>query len=310
MFIHKSVDGLKNKYKKIVVGLGNFDGVHLGHQKLITEMVSFAKKIGGTSMVFTFHPHPLVVLKPCCAPPLLLTPKAKQKIIANLGVEVFLSIPFNQKLASFTPEEFIRKILYEEMRVAGVFVGYNYTFGKQGQGKPEILSKYANKYGYQAFIIEQVSLDGQPVSSTLIRNLILAGEVAEAKKFLGYIPFIEGIVVPGDRRGNILGFPTANLDIDENFLIPANGVYAVKVWVNNECVYGGVANIGVKPTFAGINSKRNIEVHVFDLCLDLYGKFIKVEFSKRLREERKFNNAIDLVEQIRQDVEQAKSLMA
>ncbi|MFX4260879.1 bifunctional riboflavin kinase/FAD synthetase [Pelotomaculum propionicicum] len=304
MHIYNSWKSLKSKHKNIVLGLGNFDGVHIGHQKLIYDLVAMAKELSGTPAVFTFHPHPLAVLKPDNCPPQLLSQGYKQKIFARLGVEVLLTVPFNLKLAGLAPEDFVRTVLTEEIGARGVVVGYNYTFGHRGRGTPELLKDLSKTYGYALQVVQPVMVEGQTVSSTLIRHLIKSGDVSEAAKFLGYYPFAEGEVVTGEQRGRTLGFPTANLDIDQELLAPANGVYSAKIYHNGD-TYFGLANIGVKPTFYG--KKRNIEVHLLDFCEDLYGKQIKVSFTRRIRGEKKFATPSDLIKQIEMDINEART---
>lgn len=304
MHIYNSWQSLKSKHENIVIGLGNFDGVHIGHKKLIHNLVAMAKEINGTPAVFTFHPHPLAVLKPECCPPQLLSQEYKQKIFARLGVEVLLTVPFDLELAALAPEDFVRTVLSDEIGARGVVVGYNYTFGHRGRGTPELLKALSETYGYALQVVQPVMVEGQTVSSTLIRHLIKNGDVAEAAKFLGYYPFTEGEVVAGDRRGRTLGFPTANLEIHPDLLAPANGVYAAKINHNGD-TYFGLANIGVKPTFHG--KKRNIEVHLLDFCEDLYGKQIQVSFTRRIRGEKKFATPSDLVKQIEMDIHEART---
>jgi len=304
LYIYRHWQGLKHKHNKIVIGLGNFDGVHIGHQKLISEVVNLAEEIGGTPAVFTFYPHPMAVLHPENCPPLLLSQEAKQKFIARMGVEVLLLVPFDLEFARLSPEDFVNNILSEELAARGVVVGYNYTFGHRGRGTPELLQELAPRYQYQLLVVPRVTVGGQVVSSSLIRELLMKGQVAEAAECLGYYPFIEGQVVAGDRRGGRLGFPTANLNIDQTYLVPANGVYSVKVRVDGE-TYLGVANIGFKPTFHG--KERNIEVHLLDFYQELYGKYIKVSFTMRLREEKKFTTPSELIKQIEQDIIQARA---
>ncbi len=304
MHVYNSWRSLKSKHDNIVIGLGNFDGVHIGHQKLIFDLVAMAKKINGTPAVFTFHPHPLAVLKPDSCPPQLLSQGCKQKIFARLGVKVLLTVPFDLKLAGLAPEDFVRMVLNEEIGARGVVVGYNYTFGHRGRGTPELLKELSKNYGYMLQVVQPVMVEGQAVSSTLIRHLIKNGDVSEAVKFLGYYPFIEGEVVTGEQRGRTLGFPTANLEIDQGLLAPANGVYTAKIYHNGD-TYLGLANIGIKPTFQG--KKRNIEVHLLDFCEDLYGKQIKVSFTRRIRGEKKFATPSDLIKQIEMDIHEART---
>lgn len=304
MDVYHNWQGIKNKYKNLVVGLGNFDGVHRGHQKLIAELVSFSRELDGVPAVFTFHPHPEAVLNPGKSPLLLLSPKAKQEIISGMGLKVLLVMKFDLDFARLSPEDFIKTVLHEELGVKGVVVGYNYTFGYQGRGTPVMLKDYAPVYEYKVLVVQPVAIDGQVVSSTLIRGLLLRGEVAEAAKYLGYYPFVEGCVVTGDKRGGVLGFPTANLDIEQNVLVPANGVYAVKARIDGD-IFLGVANIGTKPTFRG--TIRNIEVHLLDFCRDLYGSLIRVIFIRRLRQEERFETPDELIKQIKRDIAQVKA---
>lgn len=306
MYIYRHWQGLKDKHHQLVVGLGNFDGVHIGHQRLIAEVVALAKEIGGTPAVLTFHPHPLAVLFPDKCPPFLLSQEAKQKLIAGLKVEVLLLVPFDLDFARIAPEDFIKTVLYEALGARGVVVGYNYTFGHLGRGTPDLLAAQAAQYNYRLRVVAPVMVEGQVVSSTLVRQLLTQGRVSEAARFLGYYPFTEGRVVTGDRRGGaLLGYPTANLDIGPAVLVPANGVYAVKVYVDGEA-YLGVANIGTKPTFQG--KVRNIEVHLLDFYQNLYGRQIMVKFIRRLREERRFMTSSDLVKQIERDISETRAV--
>jgi riboflavin kinase/FMN adenylyltransferase len=303
LHIYYSWQSLKSKHENIVIGLGNFDGVHIGHQKLIFDLVAMAKELNGTPAVFTFYPHPLAVLKPDSCPPQLLSQEYKQKLFARLGVKILLTVPFDLKLAGLAPEDFVKTVLSEEIGAKGVVVGYNYTFGHRGQGTPALLEDLSHIYNFKLQVIQPVTVEGQTVSSTHIRNLIIKGDVSEAAKFLGYFPFTEGEVVTGEQRGRTLGFPTANLEIDEDLLMPPNGVYSARIYHEGD-TYHGLANIGCRPTFHG--NKRNIEVHLLDFCDDLYGKQIRVSFIRRLRGERKFTTAADLVKQIEMDINDAR----
>lgn len=300
MKIYNQWKNIRNKHKKIVVGLGNFDGVHVGHRKLITSLVLEASRIGGTATVFTFHPHPLEILTGK-APPKLISQETKQFLFWQLGVEVLLLMPFTLAFAYQSPDEFIERVLVEELDVKAVFVGYNYTFGKDGKGTPTKLIDGGMRYGFSVHVIPPVYLDGLPVSSTLIRNLLADGEVFLAKKLLGDYPFVEGVVTTGEKIGRNMGFPTANLDLKDGLTVPANGVYAVKVQVDGD-EYTGVANIGIKPTMLKSSPVPKLEVHLLDFQADLYGKSLKVFFNRRIREEKKFASLDDLAEQIRLDI--------
>jgi len=303
-----SYQGVRESFQKLCVGLGNFDGVHRGHQRLIRNLVDYARQRHGTAAIFTFEPHPAEVLHPETAPPLLLAPELKHRLIASLGVDLLLAVPFTREFSLLSPEAFVREVLCAAMEVAAVFVGYNYTFGHRGAGTPQTLRELGARYGFAVEVVPPVVVDGRPVSSTLIRGLIAAGRVEEAQRYLGYYPVFAGRVVSGAKRGTTLGFPTANLEVDDRILVPANGVYAVKALVEGE-VFLGVANIGVCPTFAGqAPAKRRVEVFLFDFEGDLYGKQLEVSFTRRLREERRFQSPAELLEQIRRDVAEARAL--
>lgn len=298
--------GLDNigEYNNVIVALGNFDGVHLGHRKLIEKTVNLARQVDGTPAVLTFDPHPLKILQPEICPPLLLSREEKIRIMSELGVKLLVITPFCQEIAHLSPELFIKNILIDNLKVKGVVVGYNYSFGFRGKGNSETMSLLALEYGIESVVVPPVKSSGVEVSSTLIRNLLLQGQVAEAAKFLGYFPFVCGQVVTGDQRGRQIGFPTANLQIPEEVLAPANGVYAVRVNIDRECFYG-VANLGLRPTFK-LNRPRNLEVNIFDFCRNIYGEKIKVEFIERIRGEREFESVHELIEQIGKDTAQAK----
>ena len=270
------------------------------------SLVEEAEKIGGTPAVFTFQPHPLEVLEGE-APPKLLTQQSKEEAIRHLGVKVLLLVPFTLELASLSPEQFIETVLVRELSVNSVYVGYNYTFGQGSRGTAETLLQGGQRHGFKVCVTPPVTMDGSPVSSTLIRNLLAQGEVAAAGNLLGYYPFVDGVVVEGERRGRTLGFPTANIHLQEGVMVPANGVYAVQVQIDQDD-YLGVANIGVKPTFIENNPRANLEVHLLDFQGELYGKRIRVFIHRRIRGEKRFSSPIELVEQINMDINQARSV--
>ncbi len=297
---------VKRQYKNIVVGLGNFDGVHLGHQRLITALVKEAERIDGTPVVFTFNPHPLKVLSGK-TPPMLFSQQAKEETLKKMGVKVLLLVPFTNEFAFLSPDEFIEQVLLRGLGVKSVFIGYNYTFGKGGAGTAATLKEGGNKHGFRVNIIPPVSVDGIPVSSTLIRKLLMGGRVDKAAKMLGRYFFIEDPVVQGDKVGRELGFPTANINIREDIVAPANGIYAVKVQVD-ENFYLGAANLGIKPTFCRQDCRTMLEVHLLDFQGVLYGKNIKTFFIKKIREEKRFDNKEKLIEQIKDDIKQVRKI--
>lgn len=307
MKIYQDWHGLGQLHQNLVVGLGNFDGLHLGHRRLIASLVNKAAETGGTAAVFTFFPHPLAVLKPEQAPPLLMTRENKQEMLAALGVQVLLEVPFTSRFAAIEPQEFVAGVLVRELAVAHVFAGYNYTFGRGGRGDAQLLQAAGRQYGFDVHIVSPVMVDEVPVSSTLVRQMLADGEVETAAAYLGYSPFLEGRVVTGEQRGRLLGFPTANIELPAGLLVPASGVYAVRIRLGKE-IYPGVANIGIKPTFHAQGFERTLEVHILDFTGDIYGERVRVFFRRRLRGEQRFASVEQLVEQIHRDIALTREL--
>ncbi len=303
------VRGLKNvteRFSNPVLTLGNFDGVHLGHQAIFKKVVTRAREIGGTSIAFTFEPHPLKVIAPERSPRLLNTFHGKMKLLAAAGLEVVICANFTRTFADQNPEDFAREVLHEKIGVREVYVGYDYAFGKGREGSIESLKRMGNAYGFAVSVIEAVQVDGLIVSSSVIRDLVAAGKVAEAARMLGRYYAIDGEVVHGAQRGQKLGFPTANLNT-ANELVPGHGVYAVRAVVEGR-LQNGVASIGIRPTFD--SGPASVEVYLFDFQGDLYGKQMEVSFIKQLRGEERFADAESLMRQIRRDVETAKRVLA
>ncbi len=303
------IRGLKNiteRFPKPVLTLGNFDGVHLGHQAIFKKVVEHARMIGGTSIAFTFEPHPLKVLAPERSPRLLNTFHGKMKLLAASGIDMVICANFTRVFAEQHPEDFARTVLHDQLGVQEVYVGYDYAFGKGREGSIESLKKMGRTYGFEVGVVAAIQVNGTVVSSSAIRELISSGNVDEAAKLLGRDYVLEGEVIHGSHRGHTLGFPTANLHT-ANELLPGYGVYAVRVSVDDQWLLDGVASIGVRPTFdAGAVS---IEVFLFNFDGDLYGRQLEVSFIKRLRGERKFPDANALVAQVRKDVEEAKKIL-
>lgn len=298
MEIYTTLTDLKKRFPKIVVVLGTFDGVHLGHRKIISRAVELANEIGGTSVVFTFGNHPLSVVAPDRCPQQIATPEYKAELLANLGVDVLLSVEFTRDFAKISAEDFLEQ-LADNLNPRYVVVGPNYSFGYKSAGTPSLLKAAEHIYGFKAEVMSAFDIDGTTVSSTLIRKLVTAGKVSDAGALLGRPFKLEGLVTQGDQRGRVLGYPTANVAIAPELVTPLDGVYAVKVNVSRN-IYTGIANVGSNPTFNG-NSRR-LEVFIFNYKGDLYGKRIGVEFLEFIRGEKKFTNADHLVDQIRRDI--------
>lgn len=304
------LDGLETfdraTYPKPVLALGNFDGVHLGHQAIFHEVTAHARATGGTGVVFTFDPHPLQVLRPTQAPPLLTTFEQKIRLIAAQGMDVVLRVPFTDAFAQQSPEDFIRHVLCERIGSHEVVVGHDFRFGHNRAGTADLLQAQGLVYGYRATIVPAISVANMTVSSSNIRRLVKRGDVEDAARLLGRFYAIEGPVIEGFRRGTTIGFPTANVQ-SINDIVPHIGVYAVRVGWRGR-LYAGVANVGYSPTFA--NQNLSVEAHLFDFAADLYGETIHVEFVRKIRDERKFASVDELTAQIARDASTARAIHA
>jgi riboflavin kinase/FMN adenylyltransferase len=306
MLLITDLNRITERFTNSVITLGNFDGIHLGHQELIRMVIRRAREINGQSMVVTFRPHPLKVLAPEKCPPLISIYEEKIQIFARLGIDVLVKIPFSLAFAEMTPRKFVKDILCDTLGAKDVFVGYNYRFGKGRDGTTETLKQMGREYGFSVQEVEQISLNGEVISSTKIRQFLKDGEVEHAARLLGRPYAITGIVIKGDSRGKVLGFPTANI-ASKHSIIPANGVYAVKLLARERCL-DGIVNIGIRPTFDA--KALTIEVHVFGFNEDLYGEEITLFFIRRIREEKKFATAEALIGQIARDIGIAKEILS
>lgn len=296
---------IKTRFSNSIITLGNFDGLHLGHQALIKQVIGRAKETGALSLVVTFRPHPLKILAPEKCPPLISIYEEKIRLFEKLGIDVLVKIPFTMEFSAMSPGDFVKTILCDLLGAKEIHVGSNYRFGKGREGNIARLKEFGREYGFKVIEVEQVSLHGEVISSTKIRHLIKAGEVEHASRLLGRTYAIAGIVVKGDGRGKGLGFPTANI-VSKHSIIPADGVYAVRLFVRDRFC-DGIANIGLRPTFG--KKDLAVEVHVFDFNEDLYGEDIMICFIERIREEKKFANAAALIQQINADIVVAKKIL-
>lgn len=305
MKILRSLNEIHQKFSNPVLTLGNFDGVHRGHQAIFKKVVERARAIQGTSIAFTFEPHPLKVLAPDRSPKLLNTFRAKMELIADMGIDIAICAKFTSEFAAQDPEDFARKVLHEQIGVKEIFVGYDYAFGKGRGGSIASLRAVGEASGFVVNVVNPVRVNNVIASSSTVREFISTGKVEEAAELLGRYYAIEGEIVHGSRRGHKLGFPTANVRTP-NELLPPYGVYAVRAKVDGDS-YDGVAAIGVRPTFdTGFFS---IEVYLFDFYRDIYGKQMEVSFIRYLREEKKFSDPNALIEQMHRDVEDAKKAL-
>lgn len=291
-----------------VVTSGTFDGVHVGHQKILARVNEIAKKNGGESVLITYWPHPRLVLYPDDTTlKLLNTFEEKAELLREQGIDHLLRIPFTKEFSKLTSEEFIQKVLVETIATKKLVIGYDHRFGNNREGRFEHLKANASKYGFEVEEISKQEVDHIGVSSTKIRNALFSGEVHLAKELLGKDYSISGRVIKGEKIGRMIGFPTANIEIDSKHkLIPADGAYAVKVDINGS-LYSGMMNIGFRPTVQG--KTKTIEVHIFDFDKDLYGENIRIYFKKRIRDERKFEDVEALKAQLALDKMEALKIL-
>ncbi len=288
--------------------VGAFDGIHLGHKALIQETLKTAQTLKIESALLTFDPHPRKVLQPQLKLKLLTTLEEKIKLIEKEGISNLIILPFTKSIAELSPELFVEKYLVDMLKVKTIIVGFNFYFGRGRTGNTELLKRLGEKYHFSVNILPPVKIGNRTVSSTLIRELLLKGEVEEANSLLGRPYSLSGKVIPGKGRGKILGFPTANLFVTEDKLLPAQGVYAVWAYLEGQ-KYQGALNIGTNPTFG--EKSISIEVHLLDYNHNhpLYGKILEIHFVKRIRAEKKFDNVEKLKEQIQKDCKQIQEIL-
>ena len=306
MKIYRKIEDIPENIQQPSVTIGNFDGVHLGHQQLFDAVKNCAAERGGVSVVVTFDPHPLQVLKPGGIK-LISTTEQKIECIQQSGIDILVIIPFNRDFAATTAEDFVRQVLVDRLGVRDLFVGYDYAFGKGRVGDSEFLKAQGESRGFSVTVIEPFYKDSAIVSSTRVRELVMQGRMVDTAELLGRFYQIRGMVQHGKRRGaKEIGFPTANLHISEEDLVPRRGVYVCEVIYDETC-YGGVINVGYNPTFS--EGVLIAEVHIFDFNKDIYGKPIKVNLLKFMREEEKFSSIEALSEQIAKDVLMARTVL-
>jgi len=310
MDLIESLEKIEQPYPNAVVTIGNFDGVHIGHQALFHQVIARADALGGTSVAMTFEPHPARVLNGDNPPPLITLYEQKVELIARSGIDVLVVIPFTRKFAEISATDFVEKILLERIGMKAVVVGKDYAFGKNREGDLDMLHRLSDRFGFEVLVTDWITLSIpgiDRVSSTRIRELILDGRMEEAKKLLGRDYQVRGTVVKGrDRGGKLLGFPTANIHLMDE-LCPKAGVYAVTV----ECLgkrFWGVANIGFSPTFDDL--LFTVEVHLLDFNGKLYDEKIRVNFVRRIRDEIRFSGIRELSDQIRKDILTAREILA
>ena len=297
----KRVNGINNFliHSSTILTLGTFDGVHKGHQKILKKLNSETNKAKLKSIVLTFFPHPRIVLNPRSSLKLINTIKERSELLEKSGIDFLITHPFDKTFSELSPEKFVKNILVDKLKIKKILIGYDHKFGKNRTAGIEDLKKFGLKYDFDVIEISAKEQNKVTISSTKIRKSIENGDFNKAKSFLGYHFNIEGLVIKGNAIGRTIGFPTANLDVSEDYkLIPKRGVYLIFSLIENKKVFG-MMNIGIKPTLN--NDRETIEVNFFDWEKDLYKKLIKVYVLDFIRDEQKFTSLIKLEEQIKLD---------
>lgn len=283
--------------EKSVVTIGNFDGPHKGHQVLIKKTIEYAKLNNLKSVVFTFENHPANYFAPNAVKN-IVTNKEKIKRLKDLGIDYVINISFDEYMTKISAYDFVKEILVSKLNAKKIIVGYDFNFAKNKEGNTTVLKNLSSEFGFELEVVKPIKIKGQRVSSTLIRDLILKGRVCEVCDYLGYSYELSGKVIHSKKLGRTIGFPTANIDINEELIIPKGGIYVTKVYLDNE-VYYGATNIGYNPTVNG--QKLSIETNILEFNKDIYGEIIKIEFIERIRDEKKFSSIEELKNQLAKD---------
>ncbi len=302
----KLIEGLERirRMDRPVVTIGNFDGIHIGHQRIIEEVRRKAAEIDGVSALITFDPHPLSLLKPENLEGLITPLPVKKRILEEMGIDVLIILKFEESFRGLEPEDFIRDVLVKRIGVSVLVLGYDFRFGKDAKGDVNLIEKLSEKYGFLFRKIDPVTLDGEKVGSNRIRKMIVDGDLLRVRDFLGRTFSVTGKVIYGAGLGKKIGFPTANLAFSENQLLPKKGVYITEVELHGN-YYPSVTNIGFKPT---LNLERiSVETHILDFHKDIYGMEIEVKFYERIRDEMKFGSLEELRSAIAEDVKKARA---
>ena len=287
-----------------VATVGNFDGVHLGHQALIRNTVEESKRLGYPSTVLTFEPHPLKILAPERARLLILSYEDKMALLESLGVDIVVAQQFDREFANIAADEFVRRFLVDRLKIKKLWVGRDLRFGQGRKGGTDTLLRLAPGGGFEVGVLDPILLDGIRISSSRIRQLVEEGRVDEVRRMLGRYHFLSGCIVTGHRRGQELGFPTANI-ASQTEVIPLNGIYATSIQFKNKR-WLSVSSVGVNPTFG--DGPRTVESFILDFEGDIYGEWVKLSFVQRIREEKKFVTINDLIAQMHEDVKRAKAV--
>ncbi len=296
--------GLPDAVDQTVATVGTFDGLHRGHHDVLERVVARAHETGLHSLLVTFEPHPLEIVNPAKAPPLLTVGEEKMELIAETGLDYVAVVPFTKQLQAMDAETFVDEVLRRHFRMHELLMGYDHGFGKDRKGDPESLRRMGAESGFRVEVVPPVSVGGQPISSSAIRRAVAAGDLAAAAEGLGRPYSVSGVVIQGDRRGRLLGFPTINLGAPPpKKLLPPEGVYAVRAQTPSG-TFGGMMNLGARPTFG--DARVTLEAHLFDAEAELYGAHVRLDFVARLRETVRFPDVEALVAQLKRDADDAR----
>ncbi|MBX7227202.1 MAG: bifunctional riboflavin kinase/FAD synthetase [Chitinophagales bacterium] len=295
------------KFQDTVLTIGTYDGVHFGHQQILRRVIETAKTLGSKSILMTFHPHPRLVLQPNHPVKLITTFEEKMEILADYDLDYVVAIPFSTEFAAMDADAYIKDIIVNLFHPKKIIIGYDHKFGKNRLGDLNLLERFSATYGYEVEEISKQTIDEIAVSSTKVRAALLEGDIQSANFWLAHPFTLSGKVVDGDKIGRTLGFPTANISIENpNKLIPPSGVYAVKVMLDGQS-YNGALSIGNRPTF-NLGNQLVIEVFIIDFSADIYGKQIKITFLEKVRGQRRFENQDELIAQMEKDVQTCKRI--
>ncbi|MCX5885501.1 MAG: bifunctional riboflavin kinase/FAD synthetase [Proteobacteria bacterium] len=305
MRFYRGSGEFRGKIEKSVLTLGNFDGVHLGHQQIFQRVIERSRELGASSIVYTFEPHPLKILQPERFFPLITTIEEKRGIIEKTGIDILICEDFTPEFALKAPTSFVKEILNERLRAQEIFIGPDYRFGMKREGNAELLRILGKEWDIETVILDNIKLDGIEVRSTTIRTYIQTGKITEAARLLGRFYTLEGEVIRGKGRGKQLGIPTANLKPNKE-LFPASGIFAVWMFLQGKR-FPGVLNIGTNPTFR--DQELSLEVYIMDFHDEIYGENLRIEFVEKLRDEKTFPDAGALVEQIQRDIGKAREVL-
>ncbi len=297
----------KSSLKGAWITIGSFDGIHLGHQKIIKYLIEGAKKTDAPSIVITFYPHPTVYIKNITGPYYLTLPEEKDRILSKLGVDSILTMYFDHSISRLSPQDFISS-LHHQLKFTCLLAGYDFRLGADREGDLKRLEYLGNKMGFCVRAITPLTQKSKPISSSIIRVALKNGDLSTANILLGYPYSIEGTVVHGDGRGKHIGIPTANLSVWEEKLLPRGGVYAAFAFINKKR-FPAVISIGFRPTFYDIPEQQTIEAHILNFTDQIYGMQIKLQFISQLRQEKKFGSVNELMEQIRKDISNAEEVL-